>query len=100
MPIIVFVVFIGIIGFFLVLKLRNSKLVNKIDAEIHNDPDTGEPKTGEVIKKISAAEKALEKKAANDEKEAERLQKDASNVGDFLASRGVVKPDKGKGETS
>ncbi len=79
-------------------KSKNSKKFNEVVKDITEEQPLSDPKTGEVIKNINAAEQSLKKKAAEDKKEAERLQKNASNVGDFLASRGVVKSEKGKGE--
>ena len=102
MPIIILLAVCAILFvLWLATKFKNSPKFDKVVKDITEEQPLAEPKSGEVIKKISAAEQNLKKKAAANTKEAERLQKDADTVGDFLTDRGVVKPDnKGKGEAS
>jgi len=84
-------------GTFLFIKIRKSKWVETLTNDILTEPDDHDPETNKVIDDISVAEQGLKDSAEADTKEAERLQEKASNVGEFLASRGVVKPDKGEG---
>lgn len=97
MPIIILLAILALLVSLLVYKKLNSS--PKFDAFVKGvteEQDIREPKAGEVIKKIGAAEEALKHKAEADKKQAERLQKDADAVGKFLTDRGVVKTEKGK----
>ena len=90
-------IMVFIVGVFMFLKLRKSKFVDKLTHELLND----ETKPDEVIKDISKAEKALQAKADEDKVKAEQLEKESAKIGDYLASKGVVKTDKAEeGEQS
>lgn len=78
-------------------KLKNSKKFDKFVKSLMEEQELEEPKTGEVINKISAAEQALSNKAKQQTKEAKRLNKDTEAIGDYLSDKGVTKPSKGKG---
>ena len=97
----VIVILIGLATFLLVLlvykKLKNSPKFDKFVNSITEEQELKEPKTGEVINKISAAEQALSNKAKQQKKEVERLNKDTEAIGDYLTEKGVTKPSKGKG---
>ncbi len=89
--ILIAVIIIGVLGF---LKLRKSKFVDKLTKDLW---DESEPTTGEVIKDISTAEKALQVTAKSNDAEAMKLQKESAKIGEYLTEKGVVKPkDKGK----
>lgn len=77
-------------------KLSKSKWFDKVVNDLTETPITDEPKTSEVLKKIGAAEHALKQKSKEQEVEAKKLVEDNKKIGDYLADRGVVKPDKGK----
>lgn len=97
MPIIIILVILCLLfALWIFTKSKNSAKFNEVVKDITEEQPLSKPKTGEIINKISVAEQALKNKVAEEVKEAERLYKEASSVGEFLASRGVVKPDKGK----
>ena len=89
--ILIAVITIGVLAF---LKLRKGKFVDKLTKDIWNE---SESTTNETIKDINSAEKALLAKQKLADKDAEKQKKESIRIGDYLAEKGVVKPnEKGK----
>lgn len=84
---ILFIIWIGVM-------LKKSLTFGKIVKDITEEPIENAPKTNEMIKDISAAEKALQAKANAQAKEAEKLQDDSKIIGDYLTGKQTVKEDK------
>jgi len=95
------VILIGIVTLLITLlvvkKLKNSQKFDKFVKSLTEEQELEEPKTGEVINKISAAEQSLLNKAKKQKKDTERLKKDTEAIGNYLTDKGVTKPNKGKG---
>ena len=99
MPIIILLTVLSILFVFMVvISLKKSPKFDNFVKDI-TEPVDVTPKTADVvIKDISAAEKALHKEAEAKKVEAEKLRKESAKIGDYLAEKGVVKPeDKRKG---
>jgi len=96
MPFAILILFLLVVGVFLFIKIRKSKWVENLTNNLVNEPEDHDPETDKVIEDIGAAEIVLKEQASTKKEEAERLQEEASTVGDFLASRNVVKPEEGK----
>lgn len=86
------IIIIGVLAF---LRLRKGRFVDKLTKDIWNE---SEPTSGEVIKDISAAEKALQATAKANEAEAKKLHEETTRIGDYLADKSVVKPKEDKGK--
>jgi len=67
-------------------------MVTNLTHDLFDEPS----ESSVVINDISAAEQTLKATAKAQDAEAEKLQKDSAKIGDYLADRGVVKPNKGK----
>ena len=93
MHFILVLVMLLVVGVYVFIKLRNSKVIDKLTHELLDDE---EKKPDVVIKDISEAEKALQEKAAEDIKVAKQLEQESAEIGDYLASKGVVKADETK----
>lgn len=78
------------------IRLKGSPKFDKVVKNITEEIDITPKQTDGVIKDISVAEQALKAKAKLQKDEAQKLQKESTKIGDYLADRGVVKPKKGK----
>ena len=87
-----------LVVFFFIISLKKSPKFDHFVRDLTEPVDITPKTPDKIIKDISAAEKALHKEAEAKKVEAEKLRKESAKIGDYLAEKGVVKPeDKRKG---
>ena len=91
----IFFILAGIVTLLLVLSiiklLKNSYRFDKIVKSITEQQELRDPKTGEIINKLSAAEQALSNKAQQQKKEVDQLNRDNNVINEYLTNKGVTK---------
>ncbi len=85
MPVLILIaVFVILVGVYAFIKFKNSPKFDCAVKKMTEEQPMAEPKTGEVIKKIGAAETALGNKAKRQEKEIKKTQEDNKQIEDYL----------------
>ena len=83
-----------ILAIYLAIKLLQSPKFDKLCNDLVEGNLDTEPTVQDTIKKISNAEKDMNKQAEKNIKEAERLKTESKNISSFLGKRGVTKTKK------
>jgi hypothetical protein len=93
MPIIILLGLLAVLlAIWFAVKMKKSQKFDNIVKDITEPVDVTPKTSGEVIKDISEAEKALQAEKKAKDAEAEKALKESARIGDYLADKGVVKP--------
>ena len=86
--------------FWLFLKIKNSKWLERMIGEVRVEPDYSKPSTKTVMKDVNAGQKDLRNRVKDNQKVAEDANKASDSIQEFLGEKTQEESSKEGGDTT